>query len=110
MSFLSNVYIIKTLSTAKALTLQESQVYRDISEMDIYSDTYFTACFGEGAYACMDELQDKEALADATEKFFELVNAYADANVCELHNNVITIKIMLLLSKEAILSSTLIIR
>ncbi len=31
MSFLSNVYIIKTLSTAKALTLQESQVYRDIS-------------------------------------------------------------------------------
>ena len=42
MSFLSNVYIIKTLSTAKALTLQESQVYRDISEMDIYSDTYFT--------------------------------------------------------------------
>ena len=74
MSFVSNVYIIKTLSTAKALTLQESQVYRDISEIDIYSDTYFTACFGEGAYACMDELQDTEALADATEKFFELVN------------------------------------
>ena len=40
MSFVSNVYIIKTLSTAKALTLQESQVYRDVSEMDIYSDTY----------------------------------------------------------------------
>ena len=56
MSFVSNVYIIKTLSAAKALTLQESQVYRDVSEMDIYSDTYFTACFGEGAYACMDEL------------------------------------------------------
>lgn len=92
MSFLSNVYIIKTLSTAKALTLQESQVYRDISEMDIYSDTYFTACFGEGAYACMDELQDTEALADAVARFYELVNAYADANLCELHNNVITIK------------------
>lgn len=92
MSFLSNVYIIKTLSTAKALTLQESQVYRDISEMDICSDTYFTACFGEGAYACMDELQDTEALADAVARFYELVNAYADANLCELHNNVITIK------------------
>ena len=50
MSFVSNVYIIKTLSTAKALTLQEGQVYRDVSEMDIYSDTYFTACFGEGAF------------------------------------------------------------
>ena len=36
MSFVSNVYIIKTLSTAKALTLQEGHVYRDISEMDIY--------------------------------------------------------------------------
>lgn len=92
MSFLSNVYIIKTLSTDKALTLQESQVYRDISEMDIYSDTYFTACFGEGAYACMDELQDTEALADAVARFYELFNAYADANLCELHNNVITIK------------------
>lgn len=92
MSFLSNVYIIKTLSTAKALTLQESQVYRDISEMDICSDTYFTACFGEGAYACLDELQDAEALADAVARFYELVNAYADANLCELHNNVITIK------------------
>lgn len=92
MSFVSNVYIIKTLSAAKALTLQESQAYRNISEMDIYSDTYFTACFGEGAYACMDELQDTEALADTTEKFFELVNAYADANVCELQNNVIVIK------------------
>ena len=91
MSFVSNVYIIKTLSTAKALTLQESQLYRDISEMDICSDTYFTACFGEGAYACMDELQDTEALADATERFFELVNAYADATVCELNNNVIII-------------------
>lgn len=92
MSFVSNAYIIKTLSAAKALTLQESQVYRDISKIDICSDTYFTTCFGEGAYACMDELQDTEALADTTEKFFELVNAYADANVCELHNNVITIK------------------
>lgn len=92
MSFVSNVYIIKTLSTAKALTLQESQVYRDISEIDICSDTYFTACFGEGAYACMDELQDTEALADTTEKFFELVNAYADATVCEINNNVIIIK------------------
>ena len=91
MSFLSNVYIIKTLSTDKALTLQESQVYRDISEMDIYSDTYFTACFGEGAYACMDELQDTEALADAVARFYELFNAYEDANLCELHNNVITI-------------------
>ena len=92
MSFVSNVYIIKTLSTAKALTLQESQVYRAVSEMDIYSDTYFTACFGEGAYACMDELQDTEALADATARFYELVNAHADATVCELHNNVIIIK------------------
>lgn len=92
MSFVSNVYIIKTLSTAKALMLQESQVYRDISEMDIYSDTYFTACFGEGAYACMDELQDTEALTDATEKFYELVKAHVDAAVCELHNNVIIIK------------------
>lgn len=92
MSFLSNVYIIKILSTAKALTLQESQVYRDISEMDIYSDTYFTACFGEGAYACMDELQDTEALADAVARVYELVNAYADATVCEINNNVIIIK------------------
>lgn len=89
MSFVSNVYIIKTLSTAKALTLQEGQVYRDISAMDIYSDTYFTACFGEGAYACMDELQDTEALADATARFYELVNV---PTVCELKNNVIVIK------------------
>lgn len=92
MSFVSNVYIIKTLSTAKALTLQEGHVYRDISEMDICNDTYFTACFGEGAYACMDELQDIEALADATARFYELVNVHADATVCELKNNVIVIK------------------
>ena len=100
MSFVSNVYIIKTLSTAKALTLQEGQVYRDVSEMDIYSDTYFTACFGEGAYACMDELQDTEALADATARFYELVNVLLYVNS----------KIMLLSLKEAILSSTLIIK
>ena len=92
MSFVSNVYIIKTLSTAKALTLQESQVYRDISEMDIYSDTYFTACFGENVYACMDELQDTEALADAAESVYEIVKAYADETVCELQDNVIIIR------------------
>lgn len=101
MSFVSNVYIIKTLSTAKALTLQEGQVYRDISEMDICNDTYFTACFGEGAYACMDELQDTEALADATARFYELVMH----TLMLLYVNLI---IMLLLSKEAILSSILI--
>ena len=102
MSFLSNVYIIKTLSTDKALTLQESQVYRDISEMDIYSDTYFTACFGEGAYACMDELQDT---------LWRML--LQDFMSCSTHMQMliyVSYIIMLLLSKEAILSSTLIIR
>mgnify|MGYP007025967154 CR=1 FL=1 len=95
MSFISNVYMIKTLEQPKGLSVQESKKYRNISESTIY-ESCFEENFGQNAFIYSEDLQKTENLDKANDELLAVLKEFIsekpkDNTFCKIVDNTIVI-------------------